>query len=78
MASWAQGTPDGDWVSMAVPSDGSYGIEEGLIYSFPVTCKDGDYTIISDLEVSDVIKEKMIASQTELLDEKNTVAHLLP
>ena len=78
MASWIQGTPDGDWVSMAVPSDGSYGIEEGLIYSFPVTCKDGDYTIITDLEVSDVIKEKMIASQTELQDEKNTVAHLLP
>jgi malate dehydrogenase len=78
MATWIQGTPDGDWVSMAVPSDGSYGIEEGLVYSFPVTCKDGDYTIISDLEVSDVMKEKMIASQTELLDEKNTVAHLLP
>ncbi len=78
MASWIQGTPDGDWVSMAVTSDGSYGIEEGLIYSFPVTCKDGEYTIISDLAVSDVIKEKMIASQTELQDERNTVAHLLP
>jgi len=64
--------------SMAVPSDGSYGIEEGLIYSFPVTCKDGEYTVISDLEVSDVIKEKMLASQAELLDERNTVAHLLP
>jgi len=73
-----RGTPDGDWVSMAVPSDGSYGIEEGLIYSFPVTCKNGEYTIISDLKVSDEIKEKMIASQTELQDERNTVAHLLP
>lgn len=78
MATWVQGTPDGDWVSMAVPSDGSYGIDEGLIYSFPVTCKDGEYTIISDLEVSDVIREKMIASQTELQEERETVADLLP
>ncbi len=78
MASWVLGTPDGDWVSMAVPSDGSYGIDEGLIYSFPVECKDGDYTIVSDLDVSDVIKEKMAASQQELRDERETVAHLLP
>jgi len=78
MASWVQGTSDGDWVSMAVPSDGSYGIDEGLIYSFPVECKDGDYTIVKDLDVSDVIKEKMLASQQELRDERETVAHLLP
>ncbi len=78
MSSWVQGTPAGDWVSMAVPSDGSYGIDEGLIYSFPVECKNGDYTIVSDLDVSDAIKEKMIASQTELRDERDTVAHLLP
>lgn len=78
MASWMQGTSDGNWVSMAVPSDGSYGIDEGLIYSFPVQCKDGDYTIISDLDVSDVIREKMLASQQELRDERDTVAHLLP
>jgi len=56
MASWVQGTPDGDWVSMAVPSDGSYGIDKGLIYSFPVQCKDGDYTIISDLDVTSLCK----------------------
>ncbi|MFK7861008.1 MAG: malate dehydrogenase [Granulosicoccus sp.] len=78
MATWMQGTPSGDWTSMAVPSDGSYGIDEGLIYSFPVECKDGDYTIISDLDVQDVIKEKMLASQAELREELETVADLLP
>ena len=78
MASWIQGTPEGDWTSMAVPSDGSYGIDEGLIYSFPVECKDGDYKIISDLDVSDFIREKMQASQTELREERDTVADLLP
>jgi len=77
MATWIQGTPANDWVSMAVPSDGSYGIDEGLIYSFPVTCKDGEYTIINDLDVGDFMKEKMMASQQELRDEKETVAHLL-
>ncbi len=78
MATWIQGTAAGDWTSMAVPSDGSYGIDEGLIYSFPVECKDGEYTIISDLDVSDFIREKMVASQQELREERETVAHLLP
>ena len=78
MASWVQGTPDGEWVSMAVTSDGSYGTDEGLIYSFPVECKNGDYTIISDLDVSDAIREKMMASQQELREERDMVAHLLP
>ena len=78
MATWIQGTPTGDWTSMAVLSDGSYGIDEGLIYSFPVECKDGEYTIISDLDVSDFIREKMLASQQELREERETVAHLLP
>ena len=77
MASWERGTDAGDWVSMAVPSDGSYGIEEGLIYSVPVTCSGGDYKIISDLKPTDFIKEKMKASEAELLDEKQTVASLL-
>ncbi len=77
MASWIQGTADGDWVSMAVPSDGSYGIDEGLIYSFPVTCENGEYTIISDLQVSDIIREKMLASQAELNEERDTVKDLL-
>ena len=78
MATWIQGTPEGDWTSMAVPSDGSYGIDEGLIYSFPVECKDGEYTIISDLDVSDFIRGKMVASQQELREERETVADLLP
>ena len=78
MASWVQGTPDGDWVSMAVPSDGSYGIDEGLIYSVPVECKNGEYSVVSDLDVSDAIREKMMASQQELREERDTVAHLLP
>lgn len=78
MASWILGTPAGDWVSMAVPSDGSYGIDEGLIYSFPVECKAGDYTIVSDLDVSDAIRDKMLASQQELREERGTVADLLP
>lgn len=78
MASWVRGTPADDWVSMAVPSDGSYGIDKGLIYSFPVKCKDGDYTIISDLDVSDAIREKMLASQQELRDERETVKDLIP
>ncbi len=78
MASWIQGTDGDDWVSMAVTSDGSYGIEKGLIYSFPVRCANGDYTIVTDLEVGDVVKQKMIASQQELLDERDTVADLIP
>jgi len=78
MASWVRGTRDGDWTSMAVPSDGSYGIQEGLIYSFPVTCSDGDYSIVNDLDVGDFIKEKMTASQTELLAELDTVKELIP
>ncbi|RMF16574.1 MAG: malate dehydrogenase [Gammaproteobacteria bacterium] len=76
MRSWVLGTDEGDWVSMAVPSDGSYGIEEGLIYSYPVVCKDGDYQIITDLETSDFIKEKMKASEDELKSEAEQVKDL--
>jgi malate dehydrogenase len=78
MATWIQGSPKGDWVSMAVPSDGSYGIEEGLIYSFPVTCTGGDYTIVKDVTYDDFIADKMKASQAELVDERDTVKDLLP
>ena len=77
MRSWVLGTDEGDWVSMAVPSDGSYGIEEGLIYSFPVTCKDGDYSIVQGLECSDFIKSKMKESEAELQDERDTNQDLL-
>lgn len=76
MHDWVLGSADGDWVSMAVPSDGSYGIEEGLIYSYPVVCKNGDYEIVQGLEVSDFIKDKMIESQTELQEEAETCKDL--
>lgn len=77
MRDWCLGSEFGDWVSMAVPSDGSYGVEKGLIYSYPVVCKDGDYEIVQDLEVSDFIKGKMVESETELKEERDTVADLL-
>jgi len=77
MRTWALGTDDGDWVSMGVYSDGSYGIAAGLIYSFPVRCADGDWSIVQDLEVSDFSRQKMDASALELTEERDAVAHLL-
>lgn len=77
MRTWVQGTADGDWVSMGIPSDGSYGIEEGLIYSFPVTVKDGDYSIVQGLEINDFSRERMTATENELKEEKDGVKHLL-
>ncbi|MDJ0740159.1 MAG: malate dehydrogenase [Gammaproteobacteria bacterium] len=77
MRDWAQGTPDGDWVSMAIPSDGSYGISEGLIYSFPVTCADGAYQIVQGLDINDFSREKMQATEQELAEERAAVEHLL-
>lgn len=76
MRSWMLGTNEGDWASMAVPSDGAYGIEEGLIYSFPVTCKDGEYEIVRELPCSDVIVDKMKASERELIEERDTCSDL--
>lgn len=75
--SWALGS-DGTWVSMGVYSDGSYGIAEGLIYSFPCVCSGGDWEIVQGLEVSDFSREKMSATETELTEERDAVAHLLP
>lgn len=77
MRTWALGTDEGDWVSMAIPSDGSYGIEPGIIYSYPVTCKDGKYTIVQDLPVSDFSRARMDATEQELREERAAVAHLL-
>ena len=77
MRSWVLGTDEGDWVSMAVPSDGSYGIEEGLIYSYPVTCANGDYSIVQGLECSDFIIAKMKESEAELQEERDTNSDLL-
>jgi len=78
MRSWALGTADGDWVSMGVYSDGSYGITEGLIYSFPCTCKDGDWSIVQGVEINDFSRAKMSATEQELTEERDAVQHLLP
>ncbi len=73
---WALGTGD-DWVSMAVASDGSYGIAEGVVYSYPVRCKDGRYEIVQGLELDDFAREKMKATDDELREERAGVADLL-
>ena len=78
MRSWALGTAEGDWVSMGVYSDGSYGITKGLIYSFPCTCKDGDWEIVQGLEINDFSRAKMSATEQELTEERDAVQHLLP
>ena len=77
MRTWALGTDDGDWVSMAIPSDGSYGIEPGIIYSYPVTCKGGKYEIVQGLEISDFSRERMDASENELREERAAIEDLL-
>jgi malate dehydrogenase len=74
---WMLGTPAGDWVSMAVPSDGSYGIPEGVIYSYPVTCKNGEYSIVQGLEINDFSREKLQATHRELLEERDGVKDLI-
>jgi malate dehydrogenase len=73
---WVQGTPDGDWVSMAVRSDGSYGVQEGLISSFPVTVKDGQWSIVQGLEIDDFSRGKIDASVAELAEERDAVKGL--
>jgi len=79
MRTWALGTDENDWVSMGVYSNGEYGIAEGLIYSFPCTCKNGDWSIVDGVDVSsDFSKEKMTATEQELSEERDAVAHLLP
>lgn len=75
---WALGTPANDWVSMGVYSDGSYGIEKGLIYSFPVTCKNGDWEIVQGLNINDFSRAKMQATEKELQEERDAVSDLLP
>jgi malate dehydrogenase len=74
---WMLGTRDGDWVSMAVPSDGSYGIPEGVIYSYPVTCKSGVYSIVKGLEINEFSREKMQATHRELMEERDGVKDLI-
>ena len=74
---WVNGTPSGNWVSMAVPSDGSYDIPEGLIYSFPVTIEGGEWQIVQGLDIDDFSREKMIATQKELEQERDAVKDLI-
>ncbi|HEY4636763.1 MAG TPA: malate dehydrogenase, partial [Burkholderiales bacterium] len=77
MRSWVLGTPAGDWVSMGVPADGSYGIAEGVLYGYPVTCKDGRYEIVKGIEVSEFSRKRMDATLKELHEERDGVKHLL-
>lgn len=77
MRTWALGTSDGDWVSMAIPSDGSYAIEPGIVYSYPVTCSGGKYEIVQGLEISDFSRSRMDATEDELRQEREAIEHLL-
>jgi len=77
MRDWALGT-SGKTVSMGIHSDGSYGVEKGLIYSFPVVCEGGEYNIVQGLEISEVSQSLMDKSETELKEERDGVASLLP
>ena len=74
--SWATDTPEGDWVSMAVPSDGSYGVPEGLISSFPCVCKNGEYKIVQGLDIDAYSRAKIDASVAELVEERDAVREL--
>jgi malate dehydrogenase len=74
---WVHGTEEGNWVSMAVPSDGSYGIPAGVIYSYPVTVRNGDYQIVQGLAVDEFSRKRMDASHAELLEERDGVKTLL-
>lgn len=78
MRDWALGSAEGDWVSMGVYSNGEYGIEKGLIYSYPCVCKDGVWQIVADLPIDDFSRQKMDATAQELIQERDAVAHLLP
>ena len=74
---WVKGTKAGDWVSMGIPSDGSYGIPEGVLYGYPVTCKGGKYKIVKGLEVSDFGRSRMMATLKELHEERDSIKQLL-
>ncbi len=78
MRDWALGTAEGNWVTMAVPSDGSYDIAPGVLYGYPVTCKDGEYTIVQGLAVDDFSRTRMSATEKELREERAAVEHLFP
>jgi len=74
---WVRGTAEGDWTSMGVPSDGSYGIKEGLIYSYPVTCRNGEYQVVQGLSIDEFSRSRMEATEKELREERDGVKDLL-
>lgn len=76
MRDWVSGTPEGDWVSMGVPSDGSYGVPEGLISSFPCVCRDGSWEMVQGLEIDDYSRAKIDGSVAELVEERDAVRAL--
>jgi malate dehydrogenase len=73
---WVLGTADGDWVSMGIPSDGSYGVDEGLISGFPVTCSNGSYEVVQGLELNDFSRSRLEATVNELGEERSTIKRL--
>src|SRR5262249_38571106 len=75
--SWVSGTPSGDWVSMGIPYDGSYGIPEGVLYGYPVTCANGSYQIVKNIDVSEFSRGRMQATLKELHEERDSIKHLL-
>ena len=77
MRDWALGTPKDDWVSMAIPSDGSYGIEPGIIFSFPVKCENGKYEIVQGLDIEAFSRERINITEVELREERAAIEHLL-
>jgi malate dehydrogenase len=74
---WVLGTPEGNWVSMGIPADGSYGVAEGVLYGYPVTCKNGQYSIVKGVEVSEFSRKRMDATLKELHEERDGIKHLL-
>jgi malate dehydrogenase len=74
---WISGTPEGDWVSMGIASDGSYDIPEGVIYGYPVTCRGGKFEIVKGLQVSEFSKSRMQATLKELQEERDSIKSLL-
>jgi len=77
MHDWVLGSADDDWISMAIPADGSYGIGEGVIYSYPVRCSNGSYEIVQNLDISDASRERMLTTETELREERAAIEALL-
>ncbi len=77
MRTWSLGTAEGDWVSMGIPSDGSYGVAPGIIFSYPVTCKNGEYTIVQGLDIDQFSQDRLNVTEQELREEREAVEHLL-